>query len=225
MENRNPNPQDDPTRRTAAPRQPDGASEAAVAEDPDERQRRALGLGKSKPRPSAETSAEPAAAPAPAPNEAELAQAKEELASLQDKLVRQAAEFQNFRRRTAQEKSTLVEYGKSLVLQNMLDAIDDVGRSKEAAEKLEGQEDAEAAYRALKKGVDLVYEKFMSELARLDVQPIEAVGRPFDEKEHEAIMQQPAPEGMGTDVVLQEVQKGYRMGDRVLRHSKVIVSA
>ena len=144
---------------------------------------------------------------------------------VQDKLVRQAAEFQNFKRRTAQEKSTLVEHGKSLVLQNLLEVIDDFSRSKEAAEKLEGQEDPEAAYQALKQGVDLVYEKFMRELGRLGVEPIEAAGRPFDEKEHEAVMQQPAPEGAGTGVVLQEVQKGYRMGDRVLRHSKVIVSA
>lgn len=222
MENSNQDPQDQP-HRTAASQKPNGASgEAAVAdaEDPDERQRRALGLGKNKKRPDAEPATEPAA-----PNEAELAQAKAELASLQDKFMRQAAEFQNYKRRTAQEKSTLVEYGKSLVVQHMLEVIDDFSRSKEAAEKLEGQENPEVAYQALKQGVDLVYEKFMNELTRLGVEPIEAVGRPFDEQEHEAIMQQPAPEGTETGVVLHEVQKGYRMGDRVLRHSKVIVSA
>ncbi|MGI9174936.1 MAG: nucleotide exchange factor GrpE [Rhodothermales bacterium] len=184
------------------------------AEDPDERQKRALGLGQTRPRTSSkEASGE------------ELEQMKSELASVEDKLKRQVAEFQNYKKRTTQEKSQLVEYGKSLVVQNLLEVIDDFDRSRKAAETLEQQDNPAAAYEAFKQGVDLVYNKFMDELTRLGVEPIVAVGQPFDEKEHEALMQQPAPEGTGSGVVLHEAQKGYRMGDRVLRHSRVVVSA
>lgn len=245
MENRNQDPQKR-THRTAAPAGPegsDGAAAVADVEDPNERQKRALNLGKGKqrsePRPNENRSSENnenEVARAEGVEEEggnqkrtdepdELEQARAELASVQDQLKRQAAEFQNYRRRTAQEKNMLVDYGKGLVLQHLLGVVDDFGRSKEAAEKLEGQENVETAYQALKQGVDLVYDKFMSELARQGVEPIEAVGKPFDEHEHEAMLQQPAPEGTESGMVLQEVQKGYRLGDRVLRHSKVIVSA
>ena len=187
----------------------------AEAEDPDERQKRALGLGQSRPRTSLKEDSD---------SGEELEQVKSELASVEDKLKRQVAEFQNYKKRTAQEKSQLVEYGKSLVVQNLLEVIDDFDRSRKAAETLEHQENPAAAYEAFKQGVDLVYNKFMGELTRLGVEPIVAVGQPFDEKEHEALMQQPAPEGTGSGVVLHEAQKGYRMGDRVLRHSRVVVS-
>ena len=186
----------------------------AEAEDPDERQKRALGLGQTRPRTAAREA-----------SGGEVEQLKSELASVEDKLKRQVAEFQNYKKRTAQEKSQLVEYGKSLVVQNLLEVIDDFDRSRKAAETLEHQDNPAAAYEAFKQGVDLVYNKFVDELTRLGVEPIVAVGQPFDEKEHEALMQQPAPEGTGSGVVLHEAQKGYRMGDRVLRHSRVVVSA
>ena len=197
-----------------SPEEPTGGPTLAEAEDPDERQKRALGLGRERQRAaSEETESE------------ELEQVKSELASVEDKLKRQVAEFQNYKKRTAQEKNQLVEYGKSLVVQNLLEVIDDFDRSRKAAETLEHQDNPAAAYEAFKQGVDLVYNKFMDELTRLGVEPIVAVGQPFDEKEHEALMQQPAPEGTGSGVVLHEAQKGYRMGDRVLRHSRVVVSA
>ena len=64
----------------------------------------------------------------------------------------------------------------------------------------------------------------MSELKRLGVYPIDSVGKPFDENEHEAIMQQEAAEGEEAGIVLSEIQRGYRMGDKVLRHARVVVS-
>lgn len=120
----------------------------------------------------------------------------------------------------------LFESGKAKVVQQMLEILDDFTRSVEAANQLEEQEDQQNdGFVQLKEGVVLVFEKFQSELSRLGVEPIEAKGRPFNEQEHEALMQQPAPEDTEPGTVLEEIQKGYRMGDRVLRHSRVVVAA
>jgi molecular chaperone GrpE len=155
----------------------------------------------------------------------EIESLRQELESSQEQLLRNAAEFQNYRRRTEQEKAQLVGLGKTLVIQQFLDIVDDFQRSLEAAEQVERNDsESGSAYRALKEGVDLVYRKFVDELTKLGVQPIEAVGRPFDENEHEAMMQQPDTDA-APGTVIEELQKGYRMGDRILRHAKVIVAA
>lgn len=155
----------------------------------------------------------------------EIESLRQELESSQEQLLRNAAEFQNYRRRTEQEKAQLVGFGKTLVIQQFLDIVDDFQRSLEAAEQVERNDsESGSAYRALKEGVDLVYRKFVDGLTKLGVQPIEAVGRPFDENEHEAMMQQPDTDA-APGTVIEELQKGYRMGDRILRHAKVIVAA
>ena len=151
---------------------------------------------------------------------------EQEVASMRDRLLRQTAEFQNYRRRVEQERQADVKFGQSLVLQQLLDVYDDLRRSIEAAEDAVQDEnvDTESALRKLLDGVELVFKKFSDELQRFGIEPIEAVGAEFNEYEHEAMMAQPAPEGTAPGVVLAEIQKGYRMGDRVLRHSKVVVS-
>lgn len=157
---------------------------------------------------------------------AEVETLRAELDTTREQLVRNVAEFQNYRRRTEQEKAMLVDYGKSLVVQKLLDVLDDLERSLDAAERLAGQEaEPGPAYQGLHQGVDLIYRKFVDELKRMGVQPIEAAGRPFDEHEHEALMQRPAPDGTPAGVVLEELQRGYRMGDRILRHAKVVVAS
>ena len=150
-----------------------------------------------------------------------------ELGQATDQLKRQAAEFQNYRRRTEQEKAQSVSLGKSLVISSLLDVIDDFERSLEATNKAEEEVDGDLSptYLSLKSGVDLVYQKLKGELGKMGVEPIEAVGQPFDEDIHEAMMQQPAAEGEEAGIVLTEIQRGYRMGDRVLRHARVIVSS
>lgn len=150
---------------------------------------------------------------------------KQQLDETKEQLLRKVAEFQNYRRRTEQEKTALVELGKSIAVQQFLDVLDDFERSIEAAEQVRQQDDETSpAYAALKDGVDLVYKKFMDELAKQGVEPIESVGQPFDEHMHEAMMQQPSEE-YAPGTVVQELQKGYRMDDRILRHAKVIVAA
>lgn len=158
----------------------------------------------------------------------EIATLRSELDTLRDRVMRQAAEFQNYRRRVEQEKTLSVSLGKSLVIQQILDVVDDFRRSLEAADQVavsSESEQAPDAFVALRQGVHLVFEKLQTELERLGVEEIEAVGRPFDEAEHEALMQQPVADGQEPGMVVGELQKGYRLGDRVLRHSKVIVSA
>lgn len=156
----------------------------------------------------------------------EVESLKSELESTREQLLRKVAEFQNYRRRTEQEKAGLVAFGQSQVIQQLLDVLDDFERSLGAAEQLEQQASQPSpAYETLRQGVEMIYRKFVNELKRLGVEPIEAVGKPFSEREHEAMMQRPAPEGTPAGIVLDELQKGYRMGDRVLRHSKVVVSS
>jgi molecular chaperone GrpE len=151
---------------------------------------------------------------------------REELAATKDQLLRKAAEFQNYRKRREQEKLADLSIGKTLAIQPFLDVLDDLGRSLEAARQTDPGEEQppEARLQSLVEGVELVYRKFEEALDRLGVTPIDVVGKPFDEHEHEAMLQQPAPEGTPSGIVLQELQRGYRMGERILRHSRVIVS-
>ncbi len=146
---------------------------------------------------------------------------RKEVQNLQDRLLRTAAEYQNYRRRTEQEKAGLVDFGKTLVVQPFLDILDDMERTLDAV----GQVDSQNGLQTFREGVELVYRKFREALERLGVEPIEALGQPFHENEHDAVMQQPTSDGAEPGTVIGELQKGYRMGDRILRHSKVIVAA
>ncbi|MBT6582442.1 MAG: nucleotide exchange factor GrpE [Bacteroidetes Order II. Incertae sedis bacterium] len=156
----------------------------------------------------------------------EIERLKEDLELSTDQLKRQAAEFQNYRRRTEQEKAQSVSLGKSIVIQRLLDVTDDFHRSLDATAQAEGENEGalSPAYQSLKSGVELVYQKLMDELTKLNVEPIDSVGKPFNEDEHEALMQQPAGEGEEEGMVVSEIQRGYRMGDKVLRHARVIVT-
>ena len=172
-----------------------------------------------------EEASEEAAAPEKGDRPADTEALRNELRETKERLLRQIAEFQNYRRRTEQEKNTLIQAGKVQVIQQMLELVDDFARSMDAAKLLEeNQDDVPPMYSSLKDGVVMIYEKLQRELKRLGVEPIEAVGQPFNENEHEAMMQQPAPDDTAAGTVLNEIQKGYRMGERVLRHSKVIVA-
>jgi len=154
----------------------------------------------------------------------EVEELKEERDEFNERMLRKAADLENLRRRMDREKRRRHEAGKVTVLESMLEVLDDFERSLEAARELDDAEDAESAYESLKGGVEMVFRKFQDELESLGVEPIEAEGEPFDEQLHEAMMRQPSEEAEpGT--VLQEIQKGYTMGDRVLRHSRVVVAA
>lgn len=143
---------------------------------------------------------------------------------LNDRVLRKAAEFENYRRRMDREKKRRHEAGMLEVIEPILEVLDDFERSIDAAEELQETQDPQSAYESLKGGVEMVFRKFRDTLETLGVEPIEAEGKPFDEELHEAMMRQPSEEAEpGT--VLQEIRKGYRMDDRVIRHSRVVVAS
>ena len=150
---------------------------------------------------------------------------QDENKDLQEQLLRRAAEFQNYRRRSEGDRRLAEQRGRDAVLNPVLDVLDDFRRSLEASQQAAEQaETTTPAFDALLQGVELVYQKFKETLTRLGVEEIEAVGKAFDENEHEAVMQQPAPDGTASGTVLAEIQPGYRQGDRVIRHARVIVA-
>lgn len=171
---------------------------------------------------------------------AELKAARAEHEETNERLLRTAAELQNVRRRAAKEQRRRTTQAKAAAVRPMLEVLDDLQRAlaaaDEAAEDGDGdssQQEGGAAFASLHSGVQMVEDKFERALAGLGVEPIEAEGRPFDERKHEAMMQQPAPEGTDPGTVLAEIRRGYRMetdaddedeGERVLRHSRVVVA-
>jgi molecular chaperone GrpE len=148
---------------------------------------------------------------------------REERDEINERLLRTAAELQNYRRRTDREKRKRYEAGREEVLRAMLDVLDDFERSMDAAESLEAATDPAEAYESLKGGVEMVLQKFRDELGKLGVERIDAEGKPFDETLHEAMMRQPTDE-VEPGTVVNEVRTGYTLGDRVLRHSRVVVA-
>jgi molecular chaperone GrpE len=152
-----------------------------------------------------------------------LEQKERELAALEERFLRQAADFQNFKKRALEERSLSIDIGRTQVAMPMIEVLDDLRRSLEAADQA-GRSEA-SAYHALRDGVKLVFEKFETELGRIGIKPMETVGKKFDEEKHEALLQQPAPPGTDVGTILAEVQKGYLIGDRVLRHARVVVAA
>ena len=171
---------------------------------------------------------------------AELEAARAEHEETNERLLRTAAELQNVRRRAAKEQRRRATQAKAAAVRPMLEVLDDLQRAlaaaDEAAEDGDGdssQQEGGAAFASLHSGVQMVEDKFERALAGLGVEPIEAEGRPFDERKHEAMMQQPAPEGTDPGTVLAEIRRGYRMAtgdadedeERILRHSRVVVAA
>lgn len=140
----------------------------------------------------------------------------EQIAELKDRLMRQMAEFDNYRKRTDKEKKANYELGESEFLLKLLPVVDNFERGFEALED-EDRDDAFA------KGMDMIYKQLMKLLEDEGVTPIDAAGKPFDPMLHNAVMQQPS-ETVESGTVIQEFQKGYMFKDRVLRHSMVIVA-
>jgi molecular chaperone GrpE len=135
---------------------------------------------------------------------------------LEDRLLRARADAQNTAKRAAAECADAVRYGNAQLMKSLLGVLDDFNRSLEALEK-------EQAPKSVIEGERLIYENLLKALQAAGLQEIEALHKPFDPSQHEAMLQQPsADHPAGT--VLQEVAKGYRLHDRVIRPSKVIVS-
>lgn len=151
-------------------------------------------------------------------------QLRRELEEVRDKLLRKTADFENFRKRMKTVRREARAKGRAEVAEKMLAVLDDLERSVEAARQTEEEGEVGPEFRTLEEGVEMVYGKLQDELERLGIEPIEAEGRPFDESVHDALMQKEAPEGVEPGTVIQVLEKGYRMEDRVLRHARVVVA-
>ena len=140
---------------------------------------------------------------------------EEQIAVWRDKYMRLQAEFDNFRKRTVKEKMELVERGSEGAWKAILPIIDDMERAVAASEKSDD-------VAALRQGEELVMKKFESVLAAAGITPIECVGKPFNEDEQEAVARFAAGEDKH-GIVIDCVQRGYKMGEHVLRYAKVVV--
>jgi len=150
---------------------------------------------------------------------------QQEVKDLQEQVLRRAAEFRNYRRRTESELGQTSRRGREEVILALLDVFDDLRRSLGAASQAAQVEETGPAFNALNDGVQLVFKKFTDALASFGIEAIESVGQPFDEELHEAMMQQPAPDSeTPSGTVLAEIQPGYRIADRILRHAQVVVA-
>ena len=141
--------------------------------------------------------------------------AKAQINELQDKVMRQMAEFENFRKRSEKEKSAMFETGAKSVIEKILPVVDNFERG--LATVPEDEKDAPFV-----DGMNKVYRQLLTELENLGVKPIEAVGKEFDPNFHNAVMQVENDE-LEPGTVAQELLKGYMYRDTVVRHSMVAV--
>ena len=140
---------------------------------------------------------------------------EEQIAVWRDKYIRLQAEFDNFRKRTIKEKMELVERGSEGAWKAILPVLDDMERAVAASAKSEDIE-------ALREGETLVMKKFESVLNAAGIKAIECVGLPFNEEEQEAVARFAAGEDK-RGLVIDCVQRGYKMGEHILRYAKVVV--
>lgn len=137
----------------------------------------------------------------------------EKLAEMNDKYVRLYSEYENYRKRTNTEKADLILNGGREVLKSILPIVDDMERA------LQNTKDETA-----REGLQLIFNKLMTTLQQRGMKPIECKGEKFDENIHEAVAQIPAADESQKNIIIDVVEKGYYLNDKVLRHPKVVVA-
>jgi molecular chaperone GrpE len=135
---------------------------------------------------------------------------------LNDKYLRLYSEFDNFRRRTQKEKLELYKTAGEDIFKSLLSVMDDFERAKKSMEDTKD-------YDSLKVGVDLIYNKFLNVFKTNGVEPMDSQGNEFDSEIHEAITQIPAPSKKMKGKVVDVVEKGYTLKEKVIRYAKVVV--
>lgn len=148
--------------------------------------------------------------------EDKIAALQAELEKSQKEYLFLMAEFDNYRKRTVKEKAELIKNGDEKAMLGLLPVIDDFERAIDAIDKSSDVE-------SLKEGVDLIYNKFMKYLESQQVKPMESTGTDFDADVYEAVTTFPAPDESMKGKVIDTVQKGYTINEKVLRHAKVVV--
>lgn len=145
---------------------------------------------------------------------AQLEAAQAQAKAAEDRLLRTAAEYDNYRKRTTAEKDARFNDGVSFALTQILEILD----------TLDMAANAPCADESYKKGVTMTLDKAAKALEKLRVEEIPALGQPFDPNLHAAVQQVPAAEGQESGQVVQVYQKGYKLGDKIIRHATVVVA-
>lgn len=148
--------------------------------------------------------------------EEQLQKAQEEIQHLKDNHLRQLAEFDNYRKRTLKEKAELILNGGEKVMTAFLPILDDLARAQENIEKNQD-------YNTLKEGVDLIVKKLYKVLGEQGLTVIDTEGQPFDTDYYEAVALVPVEDETQKGKVIDCVQTGYKLNDKVIRHAKVVV--
>ena len=146
--------------------------------------------------------------------ETELVVQSEELERKLDKNIRLLAEFDNYKRRTQEERSKLFKYAGEDLAKAILPILDDLHRTLES--------DGKGKARSILEGIELIVAKLDKTLEEQGIVPFDSVGQDFDPELHEALMSEKSDKG--DNVILKEFEKGYKYNDKILRHSKVVVS-
>lgn len=148
--------------------------------------------------------------------EEQLQKAQEEIQHLKDNHLRQLAEFDNYRKRTLKEKAELILNGGEKVMTAFLPILDDLARAQENIEKNQD-------YNTLKEGVDLIVKKLYKVLGEQGLTVIDTEGQPFDTDYYEAVALVPVEDETQKGKIIDCVQTGYKLNDKVIRHAKVVV--
>jgi molecular chaperone GrpE len=145
------------------------------------------------------------------------AELEKQCAQLKDQLLRKAAEFDNYKRRTENDFASLTKFAAENIITQLVPVLDDFNRSLKSI-KEKGENDS------FYKGIELIYAKFLKVLEAQGLKTMEVVGKEFNVDVHDALMQMPRAD-VPPHTVLEEVEKGYLLFDKVIRHAKVVVSA
>ena len=148
----------------------------------------------------------------------EVSELKLEVNKLKDSLLRKAAEFENFKKRRNDEMSEFYKYASENIIKSLIPVYDDLSRSIDSINKGETKD-----FDTLKKGVQMIYDKFRKVLEDEGLKEINSLGNEFDVEVNEALMQMPK-ENAKPNTVLEVIEKGYKLKDKVIKHEKVIVS-
>ncbi|MEK6565205.1 MAG: nucleotide exchange factor GrpE [Bacteroidota bacterium] len=146
-----------------------------------------------------------------------LAETEQQVAQYKDLLLRKAAEFENYKKRVDNESATIIKFANEDLIGEIIPVLDDFERFLKSAKEQKNHE-------VLSRGVELVYQKLLKTLESQGVKAFETVGKEFDVHYHDALMQVHR-EGVPPHIILEEVEKGYLLNDKVIRHAKVVVSS
>jgi molecular chaperone GrpE len=152
----------------------------------------------------------------PVANEPEMETLRAELGEMKDKFIRKVAEFENFKKRSLKERMELIQTAGKEVIVDLLDVLDDTTR---AEKQMNNSEDIIQ----VKEGVSLVFNKLKNLLAAKGLKPMETLNQEFNPDLHEAITEIPAPSEELKGKVLDEIEKGYYLNDKIIRYAKVVV--